>query len=227
MPDIKFEKLWDGVYRIDNRLATENIARGEKVYGEELVDYNGSEYRLWNPYRSKLAAAIVNGLKTLNIKNGSDVLYVGAATGTTASHVSDIVGEDGTVYCIELSERNMRQLVKVCEKRPNMLPILGDARYPEKYSDVVDECNVLYQDVSAREQAYILNQNERFLKAGGTAYFVIKSQSVDVGRSPADVFRQELNNVNKDLRLVEKVGIEPFDRLHMFSVFVKDWGRVK
>ena len=221
MPDIKFEKLWDGVYRIDGRLATENIARGERVYGEELVDYNGSEYRLWNPYRSKLAAAIVNGLKTLNIKRGSDVLYVGAATGTTASHVSDMVGEDGTVYCIELSERNMRQLVKVCEKRPNMLPILGDARYPEKYSDVVEGCDVLYQDVSAREQAQILKANSRFLNKGGYAYFIIKSQSVDMTKDPESVFRQELAQLEDIFDVVQTLELEPYDSAHLFAVLKK------
>ena len=221
MPDIKFEKLWDGVYRIDNRLATENIARGERVYGEELVDYNGSEYRLWNPYRSKLAAAIVNGLKTLNIKNGSDVLYVGAATGTTASHVSDIVGEDGTVYCIELSERNMRQLVKVCEKRPNMLPILADANNVSGYADDVGTCDALYQDVSAKEQSQILLRNSRFLKKGGYAYFAIKSQSIDVGKRPEKVFSEALESLKGAFEVIETVDIEPYDKLHLFAVLKK------
>lgn len=50
------------------------------------------EYRAWNPFRSKLAAAILGGIDQIHIKPGAKVLYLGAASGTTVSHVSDIVG---------------------------------------------------------------------------------------------------------------------------------------
>jgi fibrillarin-like rRNA methylase len=50
------------------------------------------EYRVWNPFRSKLAAAIVGGIENLWIAPGNKVLYLGAASGTSVSHVSDIVG---------------------------------------------------------------------------------------------------------------------------------------
>ena len=51
-----------------------------------------TEYRAWNPFRSKLAAAIVGGIEHIHMKPGSKVLYLGAASGTTVSHVSDLVG---------------------------------------------------------------------------------------------------------------------------------------
>src|SRR6267378_2045732 len=123
------KELFDGVYLLDRKLATINLTKGKKVYNEELVTSENIEYRLWNPYRSKLAAAILNGLKHLEIRNSSSVLYLGAATGTTASHVSDIVGAKGSVYAIDLSERSMRELIDLCSVRKNMLPILADARY--------------------------------------------------------------------------------------------------
>ncbi len=50
------------------------------------------EYRVWNPFRSKLAAAILGGVDQIYMPPGSKVLYLGAASGTTVSHVSDIVG---------------------------------------------------------------------------------------------------------------------------------------
>lgn len=58
------------------------------------------EYRAWNPFRSKLAAAILGGIDQIHIKPGVRVLYLGAASGTTVSHVSDIVGpvSTGTPY---------------------------------------------------------------------------------------------------------------------------------
>lgn len=213
--------IFSGIFSIDGRVATINLAKGRKVYGEETRVEDGIEYRLWNPYRSKLSAALLNGLSAMHIKEGSKVLYLGAATGTTSSHVSDIVGHAGIVYCIELSERNMRELINVCDARSNMLPILGDARNTESYKEYIEECDVLYQDVSAREQSEILKLNSIFLKKGGFAYFIIKSQSVDVGKKPEDVFDSELKNLSEVFDVVEKVHLEPYDELHLFVVLKK------
>lgn len=215
------KELFPGVFSINGKLATENLVKGAKAYSEELVDAGLKEYRLWNPYRSKLSAAIMNGLKEMHIRRDSKVLYLGAATGTTSSHISDIVGPNGIVYCIELSDRNMRQLIKVCEKRKNILPILADAGDSGKYEEYISGCDIIYQDVSSRDQSGILLENSRFLKSGGYAYFIIKSQSIDVGRKPSEIFEQELSKVSNVYELVEKVTIEPYDELHMFAVLRK------
>jgi fibrillarin-like pre-rRNA processing protein len=214
-------ELFNGVYSIDNKLATKNLVKRKRVYGEQLVIIDKIEYRLWNPYRSKLAAAIFNGLKNFNIEKGGTVLYIGAATGTTSSHVSDIISENGIEYCVELSERNMRDLIKVCEDRKNMLPILADAHHIESYAEIVEKCDAIYQDASAREQAAILKVNSRFLKKGGLAYFVIKSQSIDISKKPKDVFKNELSILEDEFELIEKINLEPYDRLHMFAVLRK------
>jgi len=215
------KELFDGVFLIDGKVATMNLIRGRKVYNETLVDIQGIEYRLWNPYRSKLAAAIMNGLKTFAIRKGSSVLYLGASTGTTSSHVSDIVGTDGRVYAVEISERSMRDLIDVCEIRHNMLPILEDASYPERYAEVVKECDVIYQDVSARNQAEILKKNSRFLKKEGIAYFAIKSQSIDVSKHPEKVFKETLESISDVFEVVERINLEPYDSMHLFAVLKK------
>ena len=54
---------------------------------------------MWNPFRSKLAAAIVGGVGNIYMPPGSKVLYLGAANGTTVSHVSDIVGPVSHIIC--------------------------------------------------------------------------------------------------------------------------------
>ncbi len=102
-----------------------------------------------------------------------------------------------------------------------MLPILGDARKDEDYSDVVDECDVIYQDVSAKEQAEILKKNSRFLKKKGYAYFVIKSQSIDISRQPKDVFKEELAKLEDTFEMVETHSLEPYDSAHLFVVLRK------
>ncbi len=215
------KKLFDGVYVHESKILTVNLARGSKVYGEELFELGSAEYRSWNPYRSKLSAAILNGLKNMVIEKGNSVLYLGAATGTTASHVSDIVGEKGRVYCIEFSERNMRSLIEVCARRKNMLPILADVRYVEKYREMVQECDVLYQDVSAKEQADIIKKNAVFLKKGGYAYFAIKSQSIDISRKPEEVFEEVKAEIADTFEVVETVRLEPYDEMHLFMVLKK------
>ena len=196
-------------------------SKGFKVYGEDLVTVDGGEYRLWNPYRSKLAAAIMNRLRNFRIGEGDRVLYLGAATGTTSSHVSDIVGKEGCVYGVELSERNMREFINVCGRRSNMLPILADARYSEKYRSSIGQCDAIYQDVSARDQAHILMENSRFLKKGGIAYFAIKSQSIDISKKPNEVYKNELEKLKSKFIVLEKLDLEPYDSMHMFAVLRK------
>ncbi len=214
-------ELFPNVYRIEGKIVTKNLARGKKVYDEELILARGAEYRSWTPYRSKLSAAISNGMKNFEIKEGGSVLYLGASTGTTASHVSDIVGKSGRVYCVEISERCMRDLINVCNARGNMLPILGDAHETEAYADVVDECDVIYQDVSAKEQAEILKKNSRFLKKKGFAYFAIKSQSIDISRQPKDIYKEELAKLEDTFEVVESLSLEPYDAAHLFVVLRK------
>ncbi|XP_018650497.1 putative fibrillarin [Schistosoma mansoni] len=123
-------------------LVTKNVVVGESVYGEKRIsvedDAGGKiEYRVWNPFRSKLAAGIVNGLDQIHIKPGSRVLYLGAASGTTVSHVSDVVGADGVVYAVEFSHRSGRDLLNVAKHRTNVVPIIEDARHPHKYRMLV------------------------------------------------------------------------------------------
>ncbi len=213
---MKAEELFDGVYKVDGKLATLNLAKGSRVYDEELVGIKDKEYRLWNPYRSKLAAAMLNGMREMHIGRDQNVLYLGAASGTTASHVSDIVGSKGMVYCIEISERSVRDLMKVCEARQNMLPMLQDARNTEAYSDDVGTCDVLYQDIAARDQADILIRNAALLKKGGFAYVAIKSQSIDVSRNPKEVFDEFIAQIKPHYRVLERIDLAPYTRLHLF-----------
>lgn len=219
---MEIKEIFDNVYRIDNRkLATRNFAYGTKVYDEELIEIDHIEYRTWNPYRSKLAAAILKGMQRMMIKPGSKVLYLGAATGTTTSHVSDIIGKEGIVFCIEFSERNMRELIQVCEKRQNMFPIHTDARMTEQYAEDVEGADILYQDVSARDQADILIRNAKLIKEKGYAYVAIKSQSISSAADPEDTFEDFIEKISPHFEVLERIDIEPFDKGHLFLVLRK------
>lgn len=198
-------------------LATKSVAPGTRVYGERIVREGKDEYRVWDPTRSKLAAAIMKGLNDPLIEEGSHVLYLGAASGTTPSHVSDMVGEHGTVYCVEFAPRSLRDLVDVCEKRPNMLPILADARQPQLYAEKLEQVDVIYQDVAQPDQAKILIENARkFLGSGGFAIIAIKSQSIDVTKTPEAVYEQVISELGQHFDIGEMIELAPYELDHLF-----------
>jgi len=221
---MKVEKLFDGVFKIDGKLATENLAPGKKVYGEKLVREGAKEYRLWEPSRSKLGAAIARGLKELAVRPGATVLYLGAANGTTASHVSDIVGKKGTVFAVEFSAVSMRDLIRVCEDRQNLLPLLNDARMPQDYRDAVGgKVDVVFEDVADKSQVEILIRNcETFLKDGGTAMIAVKARCMDSAQAPEKIFRRvERQLAENGFEIVQKIDLAPFEMDHEFLVLKK------
>jgi len=204
------------------RLATRNLTPSRTVYGERLIRYEGVEYRVWDAFRSKLAAAILKGLNTVPIKPDHQVLYLGAASGTTPSHVSDIVGEKGNVYCVEFASRSLRELVdNVCTYRINMSPILEDARLPEKYAMFIrGKVDDIYCDIAQPEQAKILADNsDLFLKESGWVMLAVKSQSIDVTKEPNEVYDQEIRVLERrGLRVEQVVHLEPYDKAHAMIV---------
>ncbi|MEM1545225.1 MAG: fibrillarin-like rRNA/tRNA 2'-O-methyltransferase [Candidatus Methanomethylicia archaeon] len=204
------------------KLATINLTPGVQVYGEALEKYREVEYRIWNPFRSKLAASILNGISYMPIKPEYKVLYLGAASGTTSSHVSDIVGLSGVVYCVEFAARVMRELIQVCELRRNMIPIFADARNPNLYSNVVDEVDVIYCDVAQPNQAELLTNNaEQYLKPKGWIMLAIKARSIDVTKEPSKVYKTEINYLLSHGFTIEKentVHLEPYDKDHAMVV---------
>lgn len=218
---MRVSEKFKGVYLIEGKLATKNLAPGKKVYDEKLVKRGREEYRLWNPYRSKPAAALLKGMKNFPIKKADRVLYLGAASGTTASHISDIVGAKGAVFCVEFAPRAMRDLLPVCESRKNMLPILADARKPENYAEIAAGCDVLYQDVAQPDQAEIALRNAALLKKGGWALIAVKSQSIDAAREPKEIYEETLKKLSAGFEVIEKIELEPFDKDHLFIVAKK------
>ena len=203
-------------------LYTKNLTPGKTVYDEKLVQSGKSEYREWNPGRSKLAAAILKGIKETGIKHDNTVLYLGAAYGTTPSHVSDIVGENGFVFALDFAPRVMRELVFLCEERKNMAPLFFDAKKPEEYKDKILEVDIIYQDIAQRDQAGIFLKNiDLFLKKDGYALLVVKARSIDVTAYPKNVFQQVRKELEKHLKIIDFKVLEPFEKDHCMFVCKK------
>ncbi len=210
--------FWGQIEEGVKRPATMNLAKGKTVYGERVITEKKEEFRIWDPYRSKLSAALIRGLEAYGFEPEGTVLYLGASSGTTASHVSDLLGLKGMIYCVEFAPRVMRDLVQVCATRQNMVPLLADARYPETYNFVPELVDVLYQDVAQPNQAKILIQNaKRFLRPGGTAYVAIKARSIDVAAKPKRIFQREEKTLTQSgFTIVDRITLEPFTADHIF-----------
>lgn len=204
-----------GVYKLDGHLATCNLNPGVKVYGEKLVDYEDVEFRLWDPRRSKLGAALLKGLETFPVKEDSHVLYLGASAGTTPSHISDIL-TDGVIYCVEFAPRMMRELLMVCRGRKNMTPLLDDASKPANYRGLLEKVDLVYSDVAQPNQTDIFMDNMRmFMDDEGQGMIMIKARSIDVTRKPRKIFREEASRLKEHgFRVMDKVDLDPYEKDH-------------
>ncbi|KAK0773628.1 Small subunit processome complex component [Friedmanniomyces endolithicus] len=226
----------------EDLLVTKNLTPGEAVYGEKRISIdtpapvsgdaatNGdsaplatkTEYRVWNPFRSKLAAGILGGLEDIHMKPGSKVLYLGAASGTSVSHVADIVGPTGTVFAVEFSHRSGRDLINMATHRTNVIPIIEDARHPLKYRMLVSMVDCIFADVAQPDQARIVGLNaHQFLKVGGGVVVSIKANCIDSTAPPEQVFAREVGKLREErIKPKEQLTLEPFERDHAMVVGV-------
>ncbi len=202
-----------GVYWDGERIYTRNSALGDTVYGERLITSDGNEYREWMPNRSKLAAYVRLGGTVFPFGKDARVLYLGAASGTTASHVADLCPE-GTVYCVEFSPRSFRDLVSVCERRRNMVPILGDATKPGEYRFAVESVGVVYQDIAQKNQAGILIKNMKEFGAK-TGMLALKARCEDVTREPRSIFSETASFIESEgFEVLDLLDLEPYEKDH-------------
>ena len=184
--------------------------------GEDAAPATTTEYRVWNPFRSKLAAGILGGMEQIYMKPGSKVLYLGAASGTSVSHVADIVGPTGTVFAVEFSHRSGRDLINMATHRTNVIPIIEDARHPLKYRMLVSMVDCIFADVAQPDQARIVGLNAHlFLKVGGGVVVSIKANCIDSTAAPEAVFAREVQKLREErIKPKEQLTLEPFERDH-------------
>jgi fibrillarin-like pre-rRNA processing protein len=208
---------WPGVYREGRDLFTRNLRPGDRVYGEELRTAAGVEYRQWDPFRSKLAALLARGAPLdLWGPRVRSVLYLGAAHGTTASHVSDL-WPDAEVFVVEKSPTSFAPLLALARRRKNLLPLLADAQLPERYQADVGEVDLLYQDVAQRDQVRIFRENaEVALRAGGRGLLMLKVRSVTQRRPAGAIVRESRTALERaGLAVRGEWPLGPFSKEHV------------
>ncbi len=202
-------------------IVTENITPGTTFFSEKTVKEDNKEYRIFEVFRSKLAAAIAKKISIIPIKEGDKILYLGASHGYTPSYISDIVKEKGVIFCIDFAPRVVRDLLFVCEKRNNMIPILASANKPETYKNRITQVDIIYQDIAQKNQVEILFKNLEFLKQKGYALIAIKSRSIDVTKSPERIYKEVEEQLKGKLKIIDKRELDPFQKDHCFFVCQK------
>jgi fibrillarin-like pre-rRNA processing protein len=207
---------WERVYRDGRELFTVNRNPGTKVYGESLVTVDGVEYRAWDPFRSKLAAFLLKGAPPELLGVPRTVLYLGAAHGTTVSHLSDLWPE-ATIFAIEKSPTSFARLLALARSRPGLVPILADAQLPERYQADVGGADLLYQDIAQRNQAGIFVENVRAcLVPRGRGILMLKVRSVTQQRPTAAVVQEARSKLSAArLSVSYEAPLAPFSREHV------------
>ncbi len=211
------KELMNNCIRIGRKLFTKNMIKGESVYGERLKIIANEEYREWNPKKSKIGAALLKNIP-INFNQDSKILYLGASTGTTISHLSDIITK-GKIFGVEISPRMLTSLVFLAEKRKNIFPILANANHPEEYTDIATISDFVFEDVSQKNQIEILVKNCKvFLKEEGIAMLSLKTRSIDIKKSPKEIHKETLEELKKHFESVTAINLEPYEKDHYFYV---------
>jgi fibrillarin-like pre-rRNA processing protein len=206
------------------RIFTRNLTPGKTFFDQENTWMEGNtEYRELDPRHSKLGAALAKGCQQFGIKENSTILYLGASHGYTPSFVSDMA-RNGTIYCLDVAPRVVRDLVFVCEERSNMIPILANASVPESYAWRVSAADVIFQDISQRNQVEIFLKNiEMYLKSGGFGMLAVKARSINVLMHPKDIFKEVKKQLDSTpgIVIVDYRELDPFEKDHAFFVVKK------
>ncbi|MBE8539928.1 fibrillarin-like rRNA/tRNA 2'-O-methyltransferase [Geoglobus acetivorans] len=180
-------------------------------YGERKV----GEYREWIPQRSKLGALFMKGY-VIDLGENTRLLYLGAASGTTVSHLSDIL-DSGIIYAVEYSAKPFQKFLKLAMERKNIIPILGDASRPERYSGIVEKVDFIYQDIAQRNQVEIFRKNFEFFAAENAEGLIfVKARSIDSTKEPKEIYGEVIRKLEGDFEIIKHASLEPYHRDHIF-----------
>ena len=197
--------------KVNNKKTIATKSKYSSHYGERIF----SGYREWLPNRSKLAAMFLNGY-CIDINPKWRVLYLGAATGTTVSHLADIL-EYGYIYAVEISPKPFMRFLSLAKERSNIIPILDDASKPWRYSGIVEKVDFIYQDIAQRNQLDIFLENIKlFLKESGQGLIMVKARSINSTIEPQEVFKNVICTLKRKIKIIKHGSLEPFHKDHIF-----------
>ncbi|MFP4524670.1 MAG: fibrillarin-like rRNA/tRNA 2'-O-methyltransferase [Candidatus Woesearchaeota archaeon] len=222
MKQARFDNIYTMRTKKGLRLFTRSLYPSFRGFEETVIKKQGVAYREVDPERSKLFAGVAKGASQIGIREGSSVLYLGASHGYTPSFVSDVIGRQGRMVCVDIAPRVVRDLVFLCERRENMAPVMADCNKPESYEHLVpEEVDVVFQDIAQRDQAGIFLKNcRKYLKKNGFGLLALKARSVDVTKKPHQVFKETFQELEQadGFAVVDKRELAPYEKDHILFV---------
>ena len=169
-----------------------------------------NKWIVWNPYHSKLAAYVLGKGENWPFSKEDNVLYLGAAEGNTISFLSEICDE-GKIIGVDISPMAVAELIKLAEKKRNIIPFLGDAHFPGKYEIYTGSPDIIYQDIAQSNQIEIFIRNYHFFKPK-CGFLMVKSRSMS-GKDK-DIFEKSEKKLENEFNLLEIIEIEKWANGH-------------
>ena len=175
-----------------------------------------NQYRNWNPFYSKLAAALFNGLEIFPFKSDSKIFYSGSSSTTTLNHLLDIIDSKGIIYLQKNNAtkiKNLKNVVIVDQENNSTL----------SSNDLKEPFDVIYLDIITNEnlQTQILN-HEKTLKNSG--FLIIILNKIIKINEPS--FRDQINNIiinsNSSLKLIQEINLSNFFKKSMMIIMQKN-----
>ena len=202
------------------KLATLNNADINEVYNEKLIKINGKQYNLWNPYTSKLAAAIVNGMEIFPILKKTNVLYLNGTIEKTLSHISDIIGVNGKIFILrDINENSKKILENVMNKRTNVFTITRDDGDPAKFSSKTEIVNVVYVDITQHNETEVAIHNcKRYLRDGGFLMLVVPTKKIDFVNNPNGQNLEEMQKLQSSFEIIQQINLTDFFKEHSMII---------
>ncbi len=221
-------QLFSDRVKIEGRsLWSRNSVRGVSLRGERLKREGRKEWRQWNPRTSKIAAGLLKSKQSgLLPDSGANCLYLGSGHGTTISHLHDqVCGANnqfsGTILAVDISPRCIRDVIRLSESRPGILPIFADCRNLDSVSPFLNKKVAwLFQDVSQSGQVEIfIKACNRFLSSGGTGVLSLKSESERASKVAYSHAEECL--IEAGFTLVNRIDLSGWEDKHMLFHVVK------
>ncbi len=213
------EQIAHNIYLIerDGRKSLATRSGYPPYYGEKKHE----NLREWIAWRSKFAAMTLNGYLP-QLGPHWKVLYLGAASGTTLSHFSDVF-DSGIIYAVEYSPKPFSKLLELAKERKNIIPLLEDASKPWNYNGIVEEVDLVYQDIAHKEQLKIFTMNANmFLKAKGSGLIMVKARSIDSTAEPEEVFDDVVEKLSSQFSIIKQGRLDPYHKDHTYIHLVKE-----
>ena len=209
---LKEEVIFWVTVRNEKKLATLSNLSTNQDYEENLVEMNGKQYSIWNPYTSKLAAAIINGLEIFPILKKTKILYVDPATEKTVKHISDIVGINGKIFVVRDVMKNSKNfLEQIVKNRSNIFTIIPDKTNPARLTGMTEMVDVIYIDIAEHNQTEIAIQNcKNHLRIGGFLMLIVPTKNIDFTNNPSKKNQEERKKLQTSFDIIQEINLTDF-----------------